>query len=477
MAEYKIREQSYRERLLEQHAEAAEEDEQAAVERLAHRYRSIIDSQDVRNGGSIHASAAFWNGLVLFGSADKHFYALDKQTGRLMWKFLTGDAIASSAFVDGDRVFFGSYDGYIYALRVADGSLVWKYKTGDLVFSSPTVAHGIVYVGSADTYLYALRADDGTPLWKFKTGALATSSARVIGSTVFFGSEDWNVYALDSRTGKLKWQFRATGIPTEMTIATRSGHYMNKTHRAPIETSEPAIVCFGTWGSNHIYMLDAQTGRLLSHNRSPAETPAQPYFYKGILYFGSADQHLYAVEPESGRVVWKFYTGGMITSSSWVQDGVIYFGSYDQHLYAADIRDGRPRWKFRTDGVITASPVIDGSVLYFGSWDTYFYAVDIERRELLWKFKTAAPPCKPSFIQGISTLGRIKQAIFRWWKPELPRLTVYDARLPSMADSVSAGQYKSEIGYKSEVGYKSNGPAGYETNRKKKDWRDPWGKR
>ena len=81
--------------------------------------------------------------------------ALDAATGKLKWKFKTGDkrragiggwgkvkrGIDSSAAVVGGVVYFGCWDGFVYALEAEDGSLKWKYDAKDLIhWSSPAVA-------------------------------------------------------------------------------------------------------------------------------------------------------------------------------------------------------------------------------------------------------------------------------------------------------------------------------------------------
>ena len=41
-------------------------------------------------GGVIHSSPAVIDGIVYFGSRDSYFYALNAETGHLLWKFQTG---------------------------------------------------------------------------------------------------------------------------------------------------------------------------------------------------------------------------------------------------------------------------------------------------------------------------------------------------------------------------------------------------
>ena len=61
-----------------------------------------------------------------------------------------------------------------------------------------------------------------------------------------------------------------------------------------------------------------------------------PAVSDGVVYFGSTDNHLYALDAKTGKEKWKFKTGDWVSSSPAVSDGVVYFGSY-KHIYALDI--------------------------------------------------------------------------------------------------------------------------------------------
>ena len=58
-------------------------------------------------------------------------------------------------------VYFGSDDHTFYALNAQTGDLVWKCVTGDEAEGSPTFSNGIVYAGSNDDNLYAFNATEG----------------------------------------------------------------------------------------------------------------------------------------------------------------------------------------------------------------------------------------------------------------------------------------------------------------------------
>jgi outer membrane protein assembly factor BamB len=53
--------------------------------------------------------------MIIFGASDGVIYALDSQTGQLLWSYQTGRAVVSAPAACDDRVFIGSMDGHLYA--------------------------------------------------------------------------------------------------------------------------------------------------------------------------------------------------------------------------------------------------------------------------------------------------------------------------------------------------------------------------
>ena len=101
---------------------------------------------------------------------------------RSMWRpascagnFQTGDVVhASPAYADG-VLFFGSWDSYFYAVDAATGKEKWRFHGGEDPMihnqvgfqSSPAVVDGVVYTGCRDSQLYALDAATGKEKWHF----------------------------------------------------------------------------------------------------------------------------------------------------------------------------------------------------------------------------------------------------------------------------------------------------------------------
>ncbi|MCH8149595.1 MAG: PQQ-binding-like beta-propeller repeat protein [Planctomycetes bacterium] len=102
----------------------------------------------------ILASAAITDKIVITGGRDKTVRALDRQTGKLLWKFVTKARVESSPVIVGERAFVGSSDGNLYSLSLKTGEKLWHYEAGSPISASPAVAAGCLVVGTEDGLLY-----------------------------------------------------------------------------------------------------------------------------------------------------------------------------------------------------------------------------------------------------------------------------------------------------------------------------------
>ncbi len=84
-------------------------------------------SWQVRLGGKLTQPVAA-DGRAFVAVVDRRtLYALDADSGKIVWKYTAGGRIDSSPTIYRDLVLFGSGDGRVYCLRAKDGALVWRY--------------------------------------------------------------------------------------------------------------------------------------------------------------------------------------------------------------------------------------------------------------------------------------------------------------------------------------------------------------
>jgi outer membrane protein assembly factor BamB len=93
---------------------------------------------------------------------------------QLAWSFKTGDAVSASPTVVNGVVYVGSWDGYFYALEADTGSLIWKFQVD--------CQNSVVPVPPQ-----CLAPGETPPARFFTDGGLITSSAAVVDGKVYFG--------------------------------------------------------------------------------------------------------------------------------------------------------------------------------------------------------------------------------------------------------------------------------------------------
>jgi outer membrane protein assembly factor BamB len=319
-----------------------------------------------KTGDKIFSSPLLYQHLVLFGSGDNTFYALDAGTGKPVWKFKTGGALHGSAAILGSSIFFNSYDGYCYAVDVRSGKLQWKFRTRgerkvgakglwnmkpateymndpfDFFLSSPAVdtINALVYFGSGDGNLYALRATDGSLQWKFSTGGIIHTNPVLFQNTLYLGSWDRYLYAIDARTGKEKWKFQTRADTT------------------------------------YYHLLEG--------------IQASPLIFNNHIFFGARDGYFYALDAVTGQLSWKYSaSNSWILTTATVANNTIYTGTSDTYLLLAlDAETGQEKFRSPANGYVYSSPVITGNTIYFGDFTGQLLAIDLGSGKVIDRYET-----------------------------------------------------------------------------------------
>ncbi len=228
----------------------------------------------------VYSSPLVVGNLVVVGCDDSNVYALDRASGRVVWKSRTSGMVHDNAAAPGDGVvYIGSYDGCLYALETATGRQLWKFKTRKRVNTAAVVEGGAVYFGAEDGKLYMLSVSDGTLRWSFKTRAAVVGAPAVTADAVYLGSSDGTLYVL-SRNGEKKWSYKV------------GSHVV----------ASPLV------SGGHVYTAAIDTLAML-------------------------DQKLLALDVVTGKPAWAFMLKGPLFASLAVSDGLMVVASKKGWLY------------------------------------------------------------------------------------------------------------------------------------------------
>ncbi len=165
------------------------------------------------------------DGIVYVGSGDGSFHAVIAESGKPLWRYVNDGGKAedlsvpwskqgtrknrTDAVLDGPRVIFGSFDHHIYALDRQTGKEVWKKDTHAEVTGTPALIDGKLILGNRGGLLCALDPVTGERLWRTTLWGSAVESSAVPGSgTQFYiGSSDLRrISLMDAKDGRVLWR-------------------------------------------------------------------------------------------------------------------------------------------------------------------------------------------------------------------------------------------------------------------------------
>ncbi len=345
-----------------------------------------------RTGGPVASTPALAGERVFALSYDGRLYALDVRSGEVLWKFASEgerrfearglhgmqprsqtfadmfDVYLSSPLVVDGRVYFGSGDGHVYAVDAATGKLAWKFATGDVVHASPAYADGLVVVGSWDGRLYALDATTGAQRWAYQAGVDALihnqqgfqSSAAIAHGTVYVGCRDGHLYAIDLHTGAQKWNVDTEGSWVNASPAVAGGR-----------------VYFATSDTARYQVVDAATGRPVQPAGSTqAYVFGSPTVAGDTVLLGVLNGTLQARDRVDGHVLWEFRTEAAKANRDWVLSADGRFNS--GLLFPSQSGDATQEGFRRQESVgsFYATPLVADGAVYIGSADSNVYAIE-----------------------------------------------------------------------------------------------------
>jgi outer membrane protein assembly factor BamB len=277
---------------------------------------------------------------------------------RKLWRFTERPLLEFPPIYVAGKLYFVNNNGTAYALDADSGKVLWERSLGRLNASSPAYSkHRLYIVNLVPGHIVKLDAKTGKIIWKHSLPGRAESSPVVIGRTVYFGCEDGNLYALSTISGNVRWATQLGG-PVKSAPAYYGG-----------------TLYVGDYGG-YMNAVDAKTGKLKWQSGSLGQgfgtsgqfysTPAVAF---GRVYAGNNDDRVYSFDLKDGTLAWSYSTGGYAYSGPTVSTTrhsppTVYIGSFDGNIYALDAKDGSLRWSHSAGGQVVGSLSAIGDIVY-----------------------------------------------------------------------------------------------------------------
>jgi outer membrane protein assembly factor BamB len=180
--------------------------------------------------GALGGGLAFNNGVLYVTTGYGDVFAMEPDTGAVIWKRALGSPLRGAPTVDRGRLFAVTIDNRLQALDASDGSVLWQHvgiveSAGLLGSASPAVQGDIVVVAYSSGELFALRRSNGRVAWvdslsgRGRTTALSqlgdiTGSPVIDRGRVYAVSHSGRMVSIDLRTGVRIWDQTISSVQT-----------------------------------------------------------------------------------------------------------------------------------------------------------------------------------------------------------------------------------------------------------------------
>ena len=328
------------------------------------------------DGGNFQSSPVVVDGVLYIGGPDGILNAIDVDTGQEVWKFEAGGKISAAPLVAEGKVFFGYTSSNLeyFALDKDTGELVWQ-KNFTWVFQGAAYNDGTVFFGDIEGNFRAVNPDNGNVLWTFSTTAGFFPNPAVDSSKVYSGAHDGKYYAFDQATGNVVWSTMtgtgSGGDPDSAAVVLWENHaYVQKQGNqiAALNLSNGNIDW--TWTAPGGFL---QNGTVAAFDDKIFGSTVRQV--KSLPY--NATIYAFNDVAAGGGQLWSYRGGGGLTGPVGTDSSVIFGSSGDPFVTAVDPDTGALLWRFYTGGAMEeAIPAIYGDKVFTIHRNGYLYAID-----------------------------------------------------------------------------------------------------
>ncbi len=327
---------------------------------------------------------------------------------RLLWHYTERPLLEFPPVYANGKLYAVNNDGSAFALDANTGKVLWQRRIGLLNASSPTYSKERLYiVNLVPGHVVKLDARTGKVIWKRELPGRAESSPLVMGNTLYFGCEDGQLFALSTRNGHERWATTLAGP-----IKAAPAYYKGKLY-------------VGDYGGD-MNAVDAKTGKLIWQSGSlgngfgsGGEFYSTPAVAFGRVYAGNNDGRIYSYDLKNGALAWTHSTGGYVYSGPTVastQDTppTVYIGSFDGNIYALNAKNGETRWAHSAGGQVIGSLSAVGEIVYvaeFTAGSTNGYDMKTGRQVFHYKTGTYTPVISDGrriYLVGYSSINALQ---------------------------------------------------------------------
>ncbi len=387
--------------------------------------------------------------VTYIGSQAGDIYALDTKTGCPLWTFRSDSEVRGALFLDTDNdgapqtLFFGDFQAQAYAINAQTGELIWK----TLVHDNPMAVITGSVISSGDSVVVPVSSLEIIPASRAEYECCSFRGAITAINKVT-GEIKWRTYTVDEPkpTGKStvgtqwygpsgapSWSGPSIDVKRNLVYATTGQNYSS-----PATETSDAVIAFDL-DSGEIKWVSQATANDAWNGACSTGTPNCPEENgpdydigasamiattdtgRDLLIVGQKSGMVYALDPDNqGKLVWQQRVGsggtmggvhyGMTTYNNTAYVGVsdlptnnpYNVGEGHPGLHALNLQTGDFLWRTALPNVCEESPFLcfqgisaaissSPGLIFAGGLDGMFRAFSASSGEILWETNTRKP--------------------------------------------------------------------------------------
>lgn len=157
----------------------------------------------IETGQSVWSKPMVVDGVMYFTSLDHFLYAVDPQSGDILWQLDLEGAVPETPVYHEGRLYAGGFARKIFEISL-DGEIISTYDTENWVWGKPVIVDDTLYAADLSGMVYALNISDGgfDPVWRSKVSERSIRMTPLVSDDyVVVGSRDHHVYWLNREDG------------------------------------------------------------------------------------------------------------------------------------------------------------------------------------------------------------------------------------------------------------------------------------
>ncbi len=300
---------------------------------------------------------------IFIASVDGGVAALNKKTGKKLWKKAHKLTISGGVGVASTQLYVGTADGQVAVLDRLSGDVQWTAEVGGEVLGAPAGNGSVVVVQTYSGLVHGFNAQSGERLWTYtaqvpRLTMRGTSSPRIVRGVALVGLANGRIVALDADTGSVRWEQRVSVAQGSTEIE----RLVDVDGRLLLIENDQIVVVNGYQGK--VIAIDIASGRPLWAKDNSSYVGAAEAL--GNVYVVDASGGVSAIAEGGRSIAWtQTVLARRILTEPAALSGVVAVGDFDGYLHLLGQLDGQLVGRKRVDSDGLRAPMaVDSKLLY-----------------------------------------------------------------------------------------------------------------